>query len=279
MASSLAELRRRNVFKVAVAYAIVGCERRIGRDEIGTLCIIPAREWPLATTISITTRVACLAAITCSIGAMTDAAAQVPGDVPSAFETVSFETADGGRIYADLYGHGTHAVVLGHGAAFNKESWHELATRLAEAGYSALAIDFRGYGRSRAGRQRGALYEDILGGIRFMRERGATRVSVIGASMGGGAAGNAAARAEPGEIDKLILLAAVAADSPERMQGDKLFIVSRGDGLRPTVQRQFEAAPQPKELKILEGSAHAQNIFRTEHARELTETILAFLAR
>jgi dienelactone hydrolase len=213
-----------------------------------------------------------------SAGLSVESAAQVSATAPGAFDEVRFETADGGQIFGNLYGEGSHAVVLAHGAIFDKESWDTLATRLAAEGYSALAIDFRGYGKSKAGRRPGALYEDILGGIRFLKERGATRVSVIGASMGGGAAGNAAARVEPGEIDHLILLAAVAAESPERMQGKKLFIVSRDDGIRRTVERQFNAAAEPKELRILEGSAHAQHIFRTGRGRALTEAILASLA-
>jgi len=205
--------------------------------------------------------------------------AQGVGGAASAHATVSFDTADGGHIYGNSYGDGAHAVVLAHGAVFDKESWHELATRLASEGYTALAIDFRGYGQSRAGTSRGALHEDVLGAVRYLRSRGVRRVAVLGASMGGGASATAAARAAPGEIDELILLAAVAADAPERMQGRKLFIVAQGDGLRSTVESQFSAAPEPKELVILEGSAHAQHLLRTDQGAALTDTILAWLAK
>jgi len=225
----------------------------------------------------IPTSVGWLAASLGMAGLWVEGSAQVSTNDPGAFQEVSFETSDGGRIFANLYGRGSDAVVLAHGAAFDKESWDDLATRLAAEGYRALAIDFRGYGKSQAGRARGALHEDILGGIRYLKQQGATRVSVIGASMGGGAAGDAAARAEPGEIDRLILLAAVAAGSPGRMQGNKLFIVSRQDGARRTVERQFEAAAEPKELRIVGGSAHAQHIFRTGRGRDLTEAIVTWL--
>jgi dienelactone hydrolase len=228
--------------------------------------------------LRIVIRIAQFAAVLATAGVAFEGVAQAPRADPGKFHEISFQTSDGGLIFGNLYGEGAHAVVLAHGAAFNKESWDELATRLSDEGYRVLAIDFRGYGKSTTGRRRGALYEDILGAIRYLREQGATQVSVIGASMGGGAAGDAAARARPGEIDRLILLAAVAAESPERMQGKKLFIVSREDGIRPTVERQFNAAAEPKELKILEGSAHAQHIFRTARAGELTEAILSWLA-
>ena len=67
---------------------------------------------------------------------------------PGKFEEVSFETSDGGRIVANVYGEGEHAVVLAHGAVFDKESWDGLAGRLAKEGMRAIAIDFRGYGKS-----------------------------------------------------------------------------------------------------------------------------------
>lgn len=68
-----------------------------------------------------------------------------------AFRKVSFDTSDGGKIHANLYGGGSHGVVLAHGAVFDKESWDKQATRLVQAGLRVLAIDFRGYGDSRPG--------------------------------------------------------------------------------------------------------------------------------
>lgn len=191
---------------------------------------------------------------------------------------VDFPTADGGTIVANLYGAGSSAVVLAHGAVFDKESWHELAERLADEGLTVLAIDFRGYGRSRAGSSgRGALHEDVLAGIRYLAARGAREVSVLGASMGGGAVGEAAAHAVDDEIEHLILLAAVAYPEPERMTGTKLFIVSEGDSFRRSVEAQFRRAAGPKRLEVLPGNAHAQHVFRTATGDALTELIVAEL--
>jgi pimeloyl-ACP methyl ester carboxylesterase len=59
---------------------------------------------------------------------------------------VSFGTADGGTVFADLYAASSpDAVVLAHGAAFDKASWAPLATWLAARGHQVLAVDFRGY--------------------------------------------------------------------------------------------------------------------------------------
>lgn len=195
------------------------------------------------------------------------------------FEEISYPTSDGGLVYGNLYGGGQHAVLLAHGAVFDKESWDGLAQDLLAEGHQVLAIDFRGYGKSKAGRSGNALYQDVLAGIRYLHDEGSERVSVIGASMGGGAVAQAAVVVEPGELDKLILLAGVPISTPERMQGNKLFIVSRGDSLRNAVESQYERAGEPKELTVLAGSAHAQHIFRSRKSgEELTAIIVAWLA-
>jgi len=196
---------------------------------------------------------------------------------------VSFPTPDGGVIWADLYGAGDRGVVLAHGARFDKASWAKQAEVLAKAGFRVLAIDFRGYGQSRGGDKSapgsGEKYEDILAAVRYLRENGATTVSVIGASMGGGASANAAIHARPGEIDRLVLLAHVPVQEPERLVGPKLFVVSRGDSLAAKVSEQFEKAPEPKELLILDGSAHAQFLFETDQGERLMNKILDFLSK
>ena len=195
---------------------------------------------------------------------------------------VSFPAADGGVIWADLYGAGDHGVVLAHGARFDKASWAKQAEVLAKAGFSVLAIDFRGYGKSHGGDRSspgsGEKYEDVLAAVRYLRENGARTVSVIGASMGGGAAASALIHSQPHEIDRLVLLAHVPVTEPQRLTGPKLFVVSRGDSLAPKVEEQFEKAPEPKELMILDGSAHAQFLFETDQGERLLNKILEFLS-
>ncbi len=201
-------------------------------------------------------------------------------------QQVSFPTQDDGIVHADIYGQGDHAVLLAHGGRFTKESWTVQAETLAEAGFRVMAIDFRGRGQSHGGpgdsSNNSGFHYDVLAGVRYLHETGAGTVSVIGASFGGWASARAAVEAEPGEIDRLVLLAATA-DEPERLQGRKLFILARddvrGDSVRrlPAVRAQFEQAPEPKELVILDGSAHAQFIFDTEQGEQLMSEILDFL--
>lgn len=199
-------------------------------------------------------------------------------------QAASFPTADGGVVYADVYGEGERGVVLAHGARFDKSSWTRQAKRLARAGLRVVAIDFRGRGSSRGGREPGfgGLRFDVLAAVRWLRSTGVSSVSVVGGSMGGGAAAEAAIAA-PGEIDRLVLLAHPSVDHPERLGGRKLFVTCeedraydgswRLDGIR----RQFEAAPEPKRLLVLDCAAHAQFIFDTEQGEPLLRAIREFL--
>jgi alpha-beta hydrolase superfamily lysophospholipase len=202
-------------------------------------------------------------------------------------ELVSFHAADGGVVYADVYGAGDRGVVLAHGGRFTKESWAVQAQQLVEAGFRVVAIDFRGRGQSRGpkgGSRDDGVHFDVLAAVRYLRSSGAQAVSVVGASFGGGAAAQATVEALPGEIDRVVLLAHSAIEEPGRIRGRKLFITARGDttgsgALRlPGIRDQFERAPEPKKLVLLDGAAHAQFLFETEHAERLMGEILRFLS-
>ncbi len=207
--------------------------------------------------------------------------------LPQQHGEVSFPTQDGGVVYADVYGQGELGVVLAHGGRFTKESWAAQAPALADAGFRVVAIDFRGRGRSRGGPGSTADDDgerfDVLAAVRYLRETGASSVSVVGASFGGWAAALAALEA-PGEIDRLVLLAHSTIDHPERLPGRTLFITSRNDTTARGISRlvgirdQYRRAPELKELVVLEGSAHAQFIFETDQGERLLREIIRFLA-
>jgi pimeloyl-ACP methyl ester carboxylesterase len=200
---------------------------------------------------------------------------------------VSFPAKDGGIVFADLYGTGAKAVVLAHGGQFNKESWAPQARILVRAGYRVLAIDFRGYGKSHGPGDSDVLsaplYLDVLAAVHYLRQAGVRSISVIGGSMGGSAAGDASIESQPGEIDRVVLLGAAPNEPAERLKCPMLIIVARhdasGDGPRlPAIQRQYDRAPQPRKLILLDGSAHAQFLFQTPQSGRIMRDILRFLA-
>src|SRR5215467_2764708 len=146
-------------------------------------------------------------------------------------KTVSFPTEDGGVVFADEYGAGEKGVILAHGGQFSKESWAKQAQILSDAGFHVLAIDFRGYGESHgpgdSDPMDAPLHFDVLAAVHYLRRNGARIVSVIGGSMGGGAAGDASIRSQPGEIDRLVLLGAAPNDQANRLKSATLYIVAR----------------------------------------------------
>ena len=202
-------------------------------------------------------------------------------------KTISFPTEDGATIFADLYGKGEKGVVLAHGGRFNKESWAQQAQELVAAGFHVLAIDFRGYGNSHGPGDKqpmdAPLHLDVLAAVRYLRQNGAETVSVIGGSMGGGAAGDASIASRPGEIDRVVFLGAHPNEPADKLKCASLYIVARddanSDGPRlPAIQKQYERSPQPKELIVLDGSAHAQFLFQTDQGERVMREILRFLS-
>ncbi len=201
--------------------------------------------------------------------------------------TVSFATEDGGVVYADVYGAGERAVVLAHGGRFTKESWAKQAPVLVKAGFEVMAIDFRGRGKSNGPGGMEAsdaqLEMDVMAAVRYLHAHGAKSVSIVGGSMGGGAAGDASILSKPGEIDRIVMLGAAPNLPAEKLKSPALFIVARndtsGDGPRlPGIRAQYEKAPEPKRLVVLEGSAHAQYLFETDQGERVMREMLGWLA-
>jgi len=105
----------------------------------------------------------------------------------------------------------------------------------------------------------------------------------VGASFGGSAAADAGITSQPVEIDRLVLLAAEPDGPADKIKVPLLVIVAAddasGSGPRlPRIRRWFDQAPQPKELLVLNGSAHAQFHFQTDQADYIMQEILRFLS-
>jgi len=209
--------------------------------------------------------------------------------VAAAQERVALPTQDSGKVHANVYGDARsgRGIVLAHGGRFNKESWAKQVPALVNAGYRVVAIDFRGYGQSTGPGQKdlftAPLYYDVLAAVKYLQTSGVKSVSLMGGSMGGSVSADAMAHLKAGEIERLVLLGSRGGDAPEKIKARTLYIMCRddenADGKRlPGVRADYEKTPDPKEMVLLECSAHAQFIFDTEHADRLMREILRFLA-
>lgn len=123
----------------------------------------------------------------------------------------------------------------------------------------------------------------MLAAVTYLRNSGSGPVSLVGASLGGGAAAEASVHAKGGDIDRLVFLAAAPDTPPEKLIFRKLFIVARDDasgaGPRlPGIRAYYDKSPEPKELIILDGSGHAQFLFETDQGPRVMQEILRFLS-
>jgi pimeloyl-ACP methyl ester carboxylesterase len=151
-----------------------------------------------------------------------------------------------------------------------------LAGSFAAEGYSSLSIDFRGYGNSTAPTTN-EKYRDILAAIKYLSERGYLQINIIGGSMGGAAALEALSRIDQGNIANVVLLAPAGGPPIQSPKYNKLFIVSKNEGLNSRVKTIYEESADPKEIKVFDGSAHAQHMFKEDYAEDLTQLIIDFI--
>jgi pimeloyl-ACP methyl ester carboxylesterase len=193
------------------------------------------------------------------------------------FTLITYQTEDGGTIEASFFDGGKDlAVIFAHGAVFNKESWYFMAEKLQSKGVSSLSLDFRGYGNSKTGTTTNKAF-DILGAIDYLKKEGFENIVLVGGSMGGAAILNALQIKTNTSIKKVVLLAPAGGEAVSSSSIEKLFIVSKNEGLFSKVEMLFNSSTQPKTLKIYEGSFHAQHMFKSSYADEIARLIIDFI--
>ena len=193
------------------------------------------------------------------------------------FKLITFKTEDGGTIEASLFKGGKDkAVIFAHGAIFNKESWYILAEKFQRKEVTSLAIDFRGYGNSKKGSSNNIAF-DILGAIDYLKGQGFKNISLVGGSMGGTAILDALKIKTDDKLNKVVLLSPAGGPGITSKNLDKLIVVSKDEGLFNKVNNIFKSSTDPKQFKIYEGSLHAQHMFKSNYAEELTNLIVGFL--
>lgn len=193
------------------------------------------------------------------------------------FSRVSITATDGAVLSAAMFAGGERAVVFVHDENSTKESWYPLARRLQQHNFASLAVDLRGHGESRA--HAGGAHADVLGAITYLGKQGAQHVAVVSAGTGTAAVLSALRQAPSLPVTHVVLISPVDGPALTERGQNKLFIVSLNDRGRAGVDAVFRASVEPKKIRLFSGTAHAQQLFATEHAGAVTELILRFLRR
>ena len=232
-----------------------------------------------------------------------------PQAVGLAYESVDVRTEDGETLHGwwvpapggDKAARG--AVLFFHGNAGNISHRLDYLRMFNALGYSTLALDYRGYGRSSGSPSEEGTYRDALAGWRWVTQTRGTKpqdIVVAGESLGGGVASWLAARHPP----RALLLLSTFTSVPDlaakiypllpvrlisRFSYDTLanlseikapvFIAhSPDDEIVPFAHGQalFAAAGEPKQFLELRGGHNEGFIFTRE---EWVRAVDAFLKR
>lgn len=120
--------------------------------------------------------------------------------------------------------------------------------RLASRGYMVLAYDFRGNGGSARLADTDKLDVDLHAAIAFVLQQGATKIVLLGSSMGGMGPLKVAASEQVGS--------GVSDAEVKAISAPTLFINSQNDDYASDTQHMFDIANQPKEIHLFDGSAY-----------------------
>lgn len=201
--------------------------------------------------------------------------------------TVSFDTADGATINGELYGSGKTAVIFSM-MGNCKPGWREFAQLTAAQGFLTLTYPWRG---CRAGSADDALMqkflEDTRAAITFMREQGAEKIILVGASLGGCASAKLSVESQASGIVILASPPSISQWDFEIQSADlntdipKLFLTAENDNTVPAgaTRQLYDLAAEPKEWQTYPGSAHGTDLFQGENGTELQQRILDFILK
>jgi dienelactone hydrolase len=232
-------------------------------------------------------------AVLLSIVASCDADAS-PGSVAGSRE-ITFPSSDGVTLSGRVFGpqDGTAGVVLAHMFPTDQSAWFDFATRLGERGYRVLTFNFRGYcpggdaGCSQGEKAISAIWQDVEGAVAALRDEGAARIGLVGASMGGTASLVAASR-EGQDIDAVVTLSAPTGiegleAGPEvlaQVTAAKLFLAGHEDTTAAQAVDTFYAETlQPKRPVILTTGDHGTDILTGNQAGIASTEIIRWLDR
>jgi pimeloyl-ACP methyl ester carboxylesterase len=204
--------------------------------------------------------------------------------------TLRFRAANGAELAGVLLGGGRVGVVLAHQINNDLCQWLPYARVLAKRGYRVLAFDFEGLGASGPSPGSGdpPLDQNVAAAAEVLRDRGASKVVLMGGSLGGTAVVTAAAEVRP-PVAGVICLSGPsefygmdAVEAASRLTVPVLFLVGAQDRGFPHSAREMYAATKVRDRKLVvtPNPYHGVELLApdnpaTRHDRDLVERWLA----
>lgn len=222
--------------------------------------------------------------VACSASSTPDGKSANPGK-PFSFQAAAERTGTKTiRLEGVEYGSGAFGVVFAHERPASQDAWTLIAQQVAAKGFHALTFNFRGYGISEGSRaDLGLIDLDLEAAVKFMRSLGATKVILVGGSMGGTASLVAASRVP---VDGVVAVSAPAkfmgldaAAAVPKLTVPALFIAAAGDASAAEDARKLSALREGQVREIVVGeSGHASELLRGAKGQQVRSRILAFVS-
>ncbi len=216
-------------------------------------------------------------------------------------KTVRFETTDGVTIVGSYYAQkqaGRPSILLLHMLGRNRTTVAQTAGLLYEAGFNVLAIDLRGHGESRQGKD-GPLYSqaflssdyaamdhDVDAAVQYLRKQlgEGHKLAIVGGSIGANLALRKGA-ADPG-VAAVVLLSPsldyrgiVTTDAIPRYKDRPILILTTemDTWSLEGAKKIAEGISAEKEFKVLPGRAHGTALLRSRP--EIEKEVIEWLKR
>lgn len=177
-----------------------------------------------------------------------------------------------------LYGSGNKAVILSNMNTNNQDEWRPLLGPLLDHGYLVLTYDYLD--------PQADQWDVLLEVIHFIKNSGADKIVLIGASRGGVTSMQVLARSAG--LDDIVGVAAISApvehegtvffsqEELGRVGIPKLFINTEHDECATGTRRMYDLVPAPKEMVFYPGEAHGTEIFGSRAGDSLLRRLADF---
>ncbi len=191
---------------------------------------------------------------------------------------------DDGYLAGVVRGSGTTGIVLAHEYESDSCNWLPYAKALAEKGYTTLAFDFAGYGASDLANGTQSNDADVKEAVAYLRAHGATKIVLMGASMGAQACLNDAKDVDPEAVVSLSSPWSFGSEviDPSAVTVPVLLMAGKGDsggGFVDSARLIASKAPTAhKKVTVVDSSEHGTFLLRSAVSGEVEHDIAAFLA-